>query len=317
MRLKHLFCISLVFWIFNNKNKAQDTLSNFINELQHTSTAFHHGHIALKKIYSRIDYTNTNFSGDLPNLHRFNVEASYRFNKLGLGVLYNNNLKTNTTTQKYSGITSLSVLNKKLKWIISGGIHITYKTIQYENLLFRNEEPINNHLKSKLNSPNLSFSNLILFKNIFLSSSVTNIMLGYKSYIPLHNLLGFHFKIHDIEITPSIKNVIIFASKENRYPPDYNYNSYSKEEKKLPDYYYLDRKLSLNLTGQYKKIILGFSVLLSGMPIYFRQTQYMISAGYCVSNNFYFNINAMIYRNSFLDKKNYVQNFKLSFLYIK
>lgn len=288
----HIICIMLMICIFS-KSKAQDTLSNIINELQHTSTANHHGHIAFKKIYSRIDYTNTNFSGEMSNLHRFNAEISYTFDQMSVGLLYNNDSKTNTNFQRFSGITSFRIAEKKLTWICSGGFHFIYRYFQYKKFFPLSREPLANDLKNKKIYYNISLSNLFLFKKLFFSTT-----LGIEGDI--YNLLGYHLKISNIKISPSIQ-----------YKTSLKFYQYS------PRYYFNFKKsLSVNLTGQYKKYIVGLGIFTHPQFIPF-DFQYMIGAGYYFSKNFYVNLNSMIYINSLISEKNYVQNFKLSFLYFR
>lgn len=282
---------------------AEDSIPNIINELQHTQTRYHPGHIAFSKMYSRVDYTNTFISKSLPHLNNYNAEFGYSFNTVSLGVLYNNDRQINTITSNYSAIAAIKVLNKKVSWIFSGGFHVTSKHFQQEGMLFWNEELSSFNPLENINQNFyiLSISNLITYKGVYVSLSITDIPLvpefergmsiDYYSY----NLIGYKANIAKVALNSSI---------------EFNIPLFTHSLKQI----FLDKYISFGLTGQYKQYIAGFRLNSSPVPGLIglsHSSNYMLGAGYNVYKTFIVNIN---YLNSF---QNHVNQFQISLVYHK
>lgn len=262
---------------------AQDTiLPNAIHQIQHSTTIEHPGHLAFYKIYSRFDYnhslSDTKPFGDfLSHMHYYNAEFSFSTKPVNIGLLYNYKVKRTTLTERYSGFISRKLFSGELSWIASCGFHFKTKKFQYKNMLFREYEPVISTSNEKQKNFLISFSNLLIYKKLFFSTSFSNTNMFQNGYV--YNLLGYHFLFNNLQITPSIQ---------------YNWQIYYKE------LYYNVPYYAINLSAQYKQYLAGLG---------FDGTNFKIGTGYQANEKFLFNIN---YSKSI---PHYVHSFKISLLY--
>lgn len=286
--MKTMFLIiSLLISVFITLHTdANDSIPNVINELQHTRTYEHPGHIAFSKWYSKVNYTNTSISKNLPHLNEYNAEFGYSLNTFSFGVLFNNDRQINTITSKYSGIVAIKVVDKKVKWICSGSYYITSK--HFKNELLSTNDPEIRFFPNKisnLNNHKLTISNLITINDFYFSSSISKepIKHYYRTTLYSYHLIGYKAQFINLVLNTSIEAVLPLTSTN-------------------PDNKFLNKYINFNLTGQYKQYIAGLG---------FNGNQYMIGAGYNVYKSCIINFN---YFNSL---QNHVNQFQISLLYRK
>ncbi len=264
------------------QNAPDTVISNTINEIQHTQTIQHPGHLAFHKIYSRVDYTRTflqPFQLSRHDQNYYNAEFGYSLKAFNAGFIYNYTSKFNSYTNRYSGLVSAKILSGKLTWLVSGGFHYATKALRLDHILFIFDEPA--LFKVKDIFYHVSFSNLFIYQKLFFSATFSDVNDYNNGYV--HNLLGYHFTIHNLQLTPGIHYSQLIYDK---YPEE--------------DIYYDTQPLAINLSAIYKEYIAGLS---------FNGNKYTFSAGYHAFKNILFNIN---YTKTIYD---YVDFFKISLIY--